>query len=490
LINLGTFDIMLGSIRKMNEEARIIKKLAGFSYKRKDYKRAWLFYSELYNQNELEKRDLNQFLTCCRVLNKPNIEELFRASVNSSSTDFHLKRNFIEFLITQNKYEEAESLVDQILEEYEDDFYAIDIKAKILSQTDRIVEAIEVMDAKINMPKLTMSRNIHGEDYEIRKTFNAYQRMLAEYSTEFRIKDEIFHQLVLDGLTVNNPYSKFDKIECNEDILAFYEHEEISADAREIVKRYSIVANKMKEVLSIQKEKRVFDKFYDRKLNFLNQTTSLISRLKHFLVKVYSEEKLQTMEDLNIKKKVFISYSRTDRKFAIQIKEALENVNMEVVIDEVALKLNDYLEGKLRHLIRDADYVLSLVSKESLISEWVGLESVETLLQERFQNENKKFISVVVDKKVFDYDFYIELLLEIDVKIEALLNRTVKVTKLRASSYLFDKSRERLFQLRNNLGTILLRIREHLAIEFKPSDNFETKFESLLTYLEEPKNTA
>lgn len=474
----------------MNEEVKTIKKLAGFAYKRKDYKRAWLFYSELYNENELEKRDLNQFLTCCRILNKPNIEELFRASVNSHSTDLHLKRNFIEFLITQNKYEEAERLVDEILEEYEDDFYAIDIKAKILTQTDRIVQAIEVMDAKINMPQLTMSRNIHGEDYEIRKTFMAFQRMLAEYSSEFRIKDEIFHQLVLDGLKVNNPYSKFDKIECNEDISTFYERKEISADAHEIVKRYSMVADKMKEVLSIQKEKRVFDKFYDKKISFLNQTTTLIERVKHFLIKVYSQEKLQTIEDLNIKKKVFISYSRTDRDFAIQIKEALEKSNMEVVIDEVTLKLNDYLEGKLRYLIRDADYVLSLVSKESLISEWVGLESVETLLQERFQNENKKFISVVVDERVFDYDFYIELLLDIDVKIDALLDRTVKVTKLKASSYLFDKSRERLFQLRNNLGTILSRIREHLSIEFKPSDDFETKFESLLTYFEEQRNAA
>lgn len=468
------------------DDIQILNRLAYRSYETRDYKKAFLYYSELYREDLLEMPSFNSFLVCVKALNKPNAEKLFEEGISKFPTSFHIKRNFINYLIGKEKFEKAELIVDEILNEYPDDFYAIDLKALILSRTGKLESAIEIMEKKISSPKI-LQRSHKGVGKEVFFSFKTYFQILEEHLDITKAKQALFELLLKDGRAIDNINFIFDKAEFSESSDKLLKEKLPDGDVAEFIKQYEFIFHKVDKLFSKIEHADINRTLVVEKRATINYLRQFIGRVKGFLLSIYDEEKKKVLIKKYETKKVFISYSRLDRDFALKVHDNLKSKGFDIFLDEYKLEINDYLQTELEKRIKQSDYVVSIVSKNSLLSEWVGQESIHTLMDERYDNQTKKYISVVIDRDVFKWGYYIDLVEEVDIKMDTLFELTLRAFKLKVSSRIYDISRERLIQLRSSLGDILFRIREYLSIDFTDGLEYDKNINKLVDYLLKPK---
>lgn len=452
----------------------------------RDYRGAWKAFEALSKTRKLTKEEVNAYLKCAKILHKPNTKELFEHAIKQYPDFLHIKRNYINFLIRSREYDYAENLVNELLKYDQRDFYAIDLLAEIYSKTNRLKQAIDLMDKKLNNPSI-MNKSLKGESGELEHTFRSFFKILEEHLDIVKAKSTVIELLVEEGKTIDNINLAFDEIKLDENFSTINTKYRLSPKLTEFVATYSYLFGKLDKLFKLFKRKELEKERVDEKQHLVNDSYEFFQKAKTVIIKLSDKDKKLELSKAYPKKSVFISYSRKDRVFAMQVHDKLKDKGYEVRIDEFVLEVNDYLEGKLRHLVQSSDYVLSIVSKNSLISEWVGLESVETLLHERYRNPTRKFISLVIDNRVFDPGFDLEIIDEIDAKYDKLLELTVKAGKLRVSSEMYDISRDRLIDLRNNIKNIFLRIREYLSIDCSDLTQFDLGFDKLVHFIEQPK---
>ena len=83
------------------------------------------------------------------------------------------------------------------------------------------------------------------------------------------------------------------------------------------------------------------------------------------------------------KKTVFISYSTKDKEIAAKVKAALEERGIEVTIDRESMRAGGNIRDFIDNSIRNTEVTLSIVSENSLASDWVAFESVESFAAEK-----------------------------------------------------------------------------------------------------------
>ena len=71
---------------------------------------------------------------------------------------------------------------------------------------------------------------------------------------------------------------------------------------------------------------------------------------------------------------IFISYSTANKNFALRLTSDLENFGHQVWLDERKINIGDSLIEKIREGIDTVDFVLAILSKTSVKSEWVKKE--------------------------------------------------------------------------------------------------------------------
>jgi len=74
---------------------------------------------------------------------------------------------------------------------------------------------------------------------------------------------------------------------------------------------------------------------------------------------------------------VFISHNWNDKPLARKIAQTLSGFAIRVWLDEAEIKLGDSLIEKIRDGIDSVDYVLALLSKDAVESEWAIQGRVE-----------------------------------------------------------------------------------------------------------------
>ncbi len=153
------------------------------------------------------------------------------------------------------------------------------------------------------------------------------------------------------------------------------------------------------------------------------------------------------------KPKVFISYNHKDQPIAIQIHDFLEKNDCEVIIDFKKMVVGDKIEQFILEQIKNNNSIVSIVSKNSLQSGWVGMES-DFGLYARLLTE-KKFIPVSIDNSIFDDDFFFETITNTDTNIENLDKKIERSRQLKIGYDQFQAQRERALNLRNNLPKII-----------------------------------
>lgn len=178
------------------------------------------------------------------------------------------------------------------------------------------------------------------------------------------------------------------------------------------------------------------------------------------------------------KKTVFISYNHRDADIANKVKEKLTSEDINVIIDSERMQAGDDIKEFIENCVRETNATLSLISKNSLLSAWVAMESINTFYHEK-TNTKKKFIACYINDDFFNRNFTDDALDHIDAEIKEIQSLiTVRMQKDRSIRDLQNEL-TRMTELRNNLDEIIRRLRESLCIDIR-NGNLENNFQKIL----------
>ena len=212
------------------------------------------------------------------------------------------------------------------------------------------------------------------------------------------------------------------------------------------------------------------------------ETNRIITSLNQYLsdyepISKNSDENKET-RNYNYKKKVFISYNHRDKEIAIKIKEYLEQRGISVTIDFAVLGAGYDIKEFIEDSIRKNDVTLSLVSTNSLLSTWVALESINSLIVQKLTD--KKFIAVYIDNSFFSRNFVDIALDKVDIEISDI--KKIVNNRLEQGRNINDLQNEleRYSDLKHHLPKIVQRLKETLSVNI--SDNeFENGMNKIIS---------
>lgn len=180
---------------------------------------------------------------------------------------------------------------------------------------------------------------------------------------------------------------------------------------------------------------------------------------------------------------VFISYNHRDKEIANRMRDFLEKENIKVTIDSKVMKSGEDIKKFIDRSIRDADVTLSLVSKNSLLSAWVGTETEKTLVGEGIAD--KKFIPVAISHEFFELSFVRKAVISIDEKIAELDHEVTELRKLNIGFEHLQNDLTRYRDLRNDLPKIVQRLKESLTEDIS-GDKFEGGMNRVVRTIKNP----
>lgn len=150
---------------------------------------------------------------------------------------------------------------------------------------------------------------------------------------------------------------------------------------------------------------------------------------------------------------VFISYSSKDDERAMDLLKRLEAEGIEVWIDEKSIETGSPLDDAIRDFIIDCDYTVVLISKNSLKSNWVNQEIVQTLQTERVQRR-RKLLPILFDKNFLEDDFQIELVGRVSQELRELSEKIMRLDGMASDSQNLNQKKSRLHKYKANLDQV------------------------------------
>ena len=96
---------------------------------------------------------------------------------------------------------------------------------------------------------------------------------------------------------------------------------------------------------------------------------------------------------------IFISYTQSDRSFARKITNDLRIHGHTVWIDESEINIGDPLVEKIRHALDSIDYVIVILSKASIKSEWVKKE-LDIAFNREIEEKRILILPIIIEPRV------------------------------------------------------------------------------------------
>jgi hypothetical protein len=164
--------------------------------------------------------------------------------------------------------------------------------------------------------------------------------------------------------------------------------------------------------------------------------------------------------------KVFISYSTQDRDIAHKVKTQLEAANIKVTIDYQDFLIGENLMDSINKHLKDNNIVLSLISKNSLKSQWASIQSMIMFHTESMTD--KLFIPAFLDNFLFDRSFVRKALTDIQKEIKEIRLEIDERNKNNWSIEDLAPDLEKHEKLANNLPGIVKRFRDSQPVNLTP----------------------
>ncbi len=155
--------------------------------------------------------------------------------------------------------------------------------------------------------------------------------------------------------------------------------------------------------------------------------------------------------------KVFISYNHRDKEYADIIRQLLEEKGIQVTIDSCDMAVGQRITDFIAESIRKTDATLSIVSRNSLLSTWVAIESMGSL--------NRKFLPCYTDAQFMNPDFMMLAGQTINGQIEEIQSLKRDAIHVGLGTEHLDEELGRYEHLKANLSTILKKLKNCLCFE-------------------------
>lgn len=158
-----------------------------------------------------------------------------------------------------------------------------------------------------------------------------------------------------------------------------------------------------------------------------------------------------------IKTNVFISYNHSDSEIAFRLKKDLEVYGIKIFI--YTDNLTGYsIDQFINESIRDADFILQIISKNFLSSAWVAQESIKIIHMNEIMG--KEVFPCEIDEVLNDTRFREEFKKKVNSQLNIIENKTVErhgISGIKASESTEDLNPEknRLLNHKNNYDTII-----------------------------------
>ena len=94
------------------------------------------------------------------------------------------------------------------------------------------------------------------------------------------------------------------------------------------------------------------------------------------------QTRIQQPMPTDSKARVFVSHASEDKPFVRKLVEALKGKNLNVWLDEEELQVGDSIVTGVSQGLKNADYLVAVLSKASIGSRWVQAELNATLMEE------------------------------------------------------------------------------------------------------------
>ncbi|MEM9544553.1 MAG: patatin-like phospholipase family protein [Bacteroidota bacterium] len=172
-----------------------------------------------------------------------------------------------------------------------------------------------------------------------------------------------------------------------------------------------------------------------------------------------------------VKPTVFISYNHNDSSIAFEIRDFLIANDINVLIDESMLA-GEFISDFIRSSISNSDYTLSIVSNNSLQSGWVSIETIESIYKSKY-DKKKVLIACYLENDFFDDEYASTIVDKIDKEIDNLKALADRYHEQRINTNDLDNKKTRLYNLRQNITSIIGYLKSTLCIDIS-----ETKFEA------------
>lgn len=183
-------------------------------------------------------------------------------------------------------------------------------------------------------------------------------------------------------------------------------------------------------------------------------------------------------EERRPSKKVFISYSHRDLGVTSKLRRKLESYGLRILIDVDSLPPGKSIREFIEESVRESDATISIVSRHSLMSTWVALETVSTL-----SHSSKKLFGCFVDVDFLNREFVDEAQQYVAAEMQEIGARI----KQRIDN---QESFEDLYQvledhrrLRSNIDKIVRQLRDTVCLSLH-QDVFEESCAKLARALE------
>jgi len=195
-------------------------------------------------------------------------------------------------------------------------------------------------------------------------------------------------------------------------------------------------------------------------------------------IKNYLDKNKKSVDEFLKEITVFISYNHANGAIADQLVKKFVEEKIKVILDSQAMLPGTRIDEFINNSIKTSDATVSIISRESLQSPWVGVETVKTLRFKEFFPD-KKFIPCNIDTDCFEDDFVNDTVKKIKERIDVIDQKAQEQKSQGIDSRNFDDERNRLFFLSSNLTTIVNQLKAGLCTDITPA-NFDNNIPKII----------
>jgi TIR domain len=181
---------------------------------------------------------------------------------------------------------------------------------------------------------------------------------------------------------------------------------------------------------------------------------------------------------------IFISYNHEDVAIAKKIQKKFEAAGFKVIRDEENIEEGEKIADFIKRSILQSKFTLSIISKNSLQSAWVSVETIMTAYSEILLQ--RKFLPVYIDNDFLDIHFVPNTTDKIDKEmreVRRLMNK--QLNKDRGTQDLHERWNS-LRKLKENLSEFVAKLRE-LKCTNLSGTTFSRGMEKLINQIKKDK---